>query len=216
MLKYIFDKQRIIIDPLTIQIRSMKDIWENDTSKSKDTAFKFLTYIHLVSQIDEQAPYHTSAFDEVRPLVKKDIFGDYEFEFEESVNDMLEDAIDEYQKAFEPIEKRALRVFTMKIDQIRLTIEGTEPKIKESNIRGVISFASNFPLLDKMMQGIGPLMDTRDEMEARMRKEKSQDSKVRGDKKLSLIEERLKKAKQVNNIGDEVEQEMDVDNINSY
>jgi hypothetical protein len=216
MLKFIFDKQRVVVDPLTIQIAGLKAIWDNDTSKTKNEATKFLTYIHLVSQLDESAPYYTSSYNEVRPLAKKDIFGDYEFEFQEDVEEMLEEVIEEYQKAFEPVEKRSLRIFTMKIDQIRETIEATTPTIKESTRMGTVSFASNFPLLDKMMQGLGPLMDTKDEMQARLRKEKSEDATVRGNKKLSMIEQRLKKVKEANAIGNDVEGEIDPDTINSY
>jgi hypothetical protein len=203
MLKFNQDSRRVSIDAKTIQIQNLKIIWDQDTTKLKEKATKLLTYVHLVSQLDDEAPYYNSSFSEVRPLVKRDVFGDYEYnlpdggeEVDEDFEDFMEEAIAQYQKAYETVEQRSYRAIVKKIDQTRELIDETDPELKQSTVRGAVTYASNFPLLNKMIQELIPLQDTADELKARIKKESTDEGTIRAGKKLSIIEERLKKAKQ--------------------
>jgi hypothetical protein len=144
MLKFDMVNRKVAIDPKSLLIEALRNIWENDKSKSKETATKQLSYVHLVSQIDETAPYFSASHDEVEALVKRDIFGNYEHAFSAEDQEIIDDAIDQYRKAYESEAHRVVRIFTMKIDQIRSLIENTAPVITPSVSRGVVSYASNF------------------------------------------------------------------------
>lgn len=206
MLKFNHDTRRVTVDPKTVIIQNLGIIWDNDSSKGKEKSTKLLTYIHLVSQIDEEAPYYTSAYNEVGPLAKRDLYGNYEHDFTkeygDDFDDFLEESIAQYQQAYETVDHRSYRSIIRKIDQTRELIDSTDPQLKESIVRGAVTYASNFAILNKMIQELGPLQDAADEMRARMKKAKAKEEGVmRAGKKRSIMEERLRKAKEKNEAG---------------
>lgn len=224
MLKFDFVKRKVVIDPKTIVLDKLTQLWEADETDTKSDATKFLTYIHLVAQIDPPAPYYSSAFDEVKFLVKKDIWKDMELNLDEEyeragLEEFLDEAVEDYRKAYEPIEHRAFRIFNQKIDQIRDTIDNTTPYIAERTIRGQVQMVSNYPMLEKMALGLGKMMDIREEMKARMQKEVSEEGKIRGGRTaLSLQEQKLKDLKEKQRReaeGNKVESEADGDGSES-
>lgn len=196
MMEFDMIKRRVRIKAKSITIDALSRIWEADKSEEKDEATKYLTYVHLVSQIDPEAPYYRAAFDEVRILAKRDIWKNYDHEFEQGEEDILEEAIDQYRNAYESVGNRTVRIFDIKIDQIRNVIESTEPVITPSTVRGVTTYASNFPILNKMMQELTNLMDTKEALEARVNKQTSEGGTVRAGRTLSLVEKKLKEKKE--------------------
>lgn len=195
MLEFKFESKRVIVDAKTMMIAGISTIWEDDDTKTKETASKLLTYVHLVSQLDAKAPYFQSSFDEVRMLVKKDLFGDMDFAFPEDLDLLLENTIEEYQKAYEPPEYRMRRMFIKKIDQTRNIIEDTDPEIVKSVSRGQTTFSSNFSILQKMMGELDSMFEDKEKLEARIKKQASAEMMIRGEKKISLLEQRLNKSK---------------------
>lgn len=189
MLKYNIRNRRVELDPLTITLRGMKRIWEEDTSVGKESAFTILTYIHLVAQIDKDAPYYASNPKEVRDLVKYELFGDVETQF--SNESELESIIAEYQGAFEEPELRAVRVINNKIDELQMIIEATQVKIVEQNTRNGTTFASNFDIINKMIQNLDKIRLAKEALLASLEKQKQSGARIRGDRQLSWIERQL-------------------------
>lgn len=198
MMEFDMVNRKVRIKAKSIIIDALNRIWEADKTEEKEEATKYLTYVHLVSQIDPEAPYYRSAFDEVRILAKRDIWKNYDHTFEEGEEEILEEAIDQYRNAYESVGNRTVRIFDSKIDQIRNVIDDTMPVITPSTVRGVTTYASNFPILNKMMQELTNLMDTKEALEARVNKKVSEDGTVRAGRSLSLVEKKLKEKKEAN------------------
>jgi len=191
MLKYVIKEKRVQIDPLSITIEPLAELWEQDLSSDKHTATKVLTYIHLVSQIDKDAPYFSSAPGEVRLLVRQDQFGSYDHSFGDK-EDFVEKCVTMYQKAFEEPEFRAVRVLNAKIDETQELIDTTKVKITTTTIKGSVAYTSNFSILKDMMLNLVKISKTKEELMASIEKQKSAGVVVRGGKHLSFLEKELK------------------------
>lgn len=193
MLKFSLERGRVFIDPLSIQVRGLNQIYERDTSLGKETATKALTYIHLVAQIDPDAPYFNAPFNEVRPLVKKDLYDDYEIEFDDE--EFVEDCIADYQKAYEESGARAARVVAKKIDEIIDEMDNKKIEVVRSSNRGTVTFASNFAIFQKMADSLNDMMLQQKKLEEMLKKENKADIKTRGAKRLSRQEQKLRELK---------------------
>lgn len=196
MLKFIRDRHQVAVDPVSLTLEPLMKIWIADETPNKEIASRILTYIHLTSQIDKEAPYNNAAPDEVSRLVKHELWDDYEKkiadilpEAEEITDEFIENAVLHYQGAYETVEEASVRSYDKKIYEIRKIIDETEIKIKESVSRGSIVYTSNFPLLNKMMQDVIKIVKARDELKALILKQSTRES-IKGDKKLSFNDKR--------------------------
>lgn len=198
MLRFSRETHRIKVDPLSLTLAPLLDIWKADRDPEKIDATKILTYIHLASQIDQSAPYSRADPEEVGALVKKDLWGSYDYTI--SLDDITEDQVNEaiiyYQSAFEGPEEASVRAFDKKIYEIRKLVEETKILIKETTSRGITSFTSNFPIINKMMQDITKITKARDELKASIIKQTTRDT-LKGKQKLSFADNRRKKIKEI-------------------
>ena len=165
-------------------LASMRKIYEEDESTNKEDSTKYFTYIHLVSQIDPEAPYFRTPMRDTIRGAKKDCFGDadYMFEDEEAVEAMVK----EYQEAHSTPEWRIIKSFDLKINQLKDLLDDTEPEITQNE--KTKAFASNIPIITKTMQDIEIVIITRDKLIAIAKKEQSAGGKVRADATPSLLE----------------------------
>lgn len=192
MMKWINNRGTIQVDAKTLFIEPLLRIYKDDKSSLKETANRYLAYIHLVSQVDFEAPYFKADYHDIRALVKKQLFADPDLEFPEEINNFLEATILEYQRAYEEAGARAARVFKKKIDNVIRKIDETDVQVTESVGRGGnVTYVSNFPILSKMMNEVGPLLDIQDNLELRVKKMNDKDVKVRGNKRQSILTKKL-------------------------
>lgn len=190
MLKFTMSNHRVTVDPGSLTLECLRLIWMGDKSKLKEDATKLLTYIHIVSQIDEEAPFAKVDPTEVSPLAKKEIFGVYEYEFDAPFDEeYMEEAVTSYQLAFELPEEAAVRSFNKKIYEIKKTIDDTEIKIEETLVRGTKTYVTNFNIINKMMQDLSKITKARDELKAAIVRGGARGD-IKGQRKLSLLEKR--------------------------
>lgn len=190
MMKFLRDKQRVAIDPLSLTLAPLMEIWRSDPSEDKADAIKLLTYIHLVSQIDQSAPYSKANPEEIEGLVKKEIWKAHDYELPAPYTDeVVEDIIFHYQIAYESADDASVRALDKKIYEIKKIIEETKVEIRESVSRGAVTFVSNYPLISKMMQEVVKITKTRDELKALIIKQTSRDN-MKGQKKLGFLDKR--------------------------
>lgn len=188
MMKWIQSGGKVQVDARTLMLEKLLRIYNDDKSTTKDQANRYLGYIHLVSQIDESAPYFRADSSEVRSLAKRQFFGSAEFEFGQLLNEFIESAIADYQYAYEEADARAERVFRKKIDQLISEIDATKPEIvKTSGIKGQVIFVSNTDLINKAMLSLPKLLDIGDELKAKVKKLNKNDVQVRGGKRESVL-----------------------------
>lgn len=188
MMQWIASSGKVMVDAKTLMLEPLLRIYNDDPSPTKDQANRYLAYIHLVSQIDPEAPYFRSSHLEVRALAKRQLFRDENFDFGVALNEFLEATILEYQKAFEDADARAERIFDKKIDQIIAEIDLKQPEIvRTSGIKGQVIFVSNVDLINKAMKSLPELLKIRDELRAKIKKLNKDGAVIRGGKKESVL-----------------------------
>lgn len=191
MMKWINSKGRVLVDAQTLMLTDLRRIYNQDTSELKETANLYLAYVHLVSQIDELAPYFKSDYKEVRLLTKKQLFGSKDFMFAEELDAFLDNVVEQYQEAYEETDARAERIFKKKVDDLLSKIDSTNLEIKENTGRNGTTFTSNFQILKSMMGEVMPLIDAKNLLEERVKKMNKKSVKIRGDKRESVLNKRL-------------------------
>jgi hypothetical protein len=191
MMTWIQSKGRITVDPKSLFIAPLLKIWNDDETPTKDQANALLAYIHLVSQLDPEAPYFTASALEIRALVKKQLFGDPDFVFDEPLNDLLEYAIIEYQRAYEDASHRAVRIYRQKIDEIITEIGQKKPQIVQTQgIKGQIIFVSNVDFINKAMKELPNLIAVMEGLEEKVKRMSKNDIQIRGGKRQSILTKR--------------------------
>lgn len=163
----------------------MKKIYEEDKSPNKEESTKHFTYVHLVAQIDPDAPYYRTPLRDTVRSAKKEVYGDpdYLFEDEEKVDELVR----EYQKAHSTPEWRIIKSFDTKIDQFKDLLDITAPEIDKNPKTN--AFQSNGKIIADMMKDIESLISTRDRLIAIAKKEASSGGKVRADATPGLLEQ---------------------------
>lgn len=211
MMKWVQNKGKVEVDPRSLLLECLLRIYNDDKSMLKEQANRYLAYIHIVSQIDDAAPYFKSDYTEVRSLAKKQLFGDYNFEFPENLNNFLDFCVQEYQTAYEHLDARASRVFRKKIDELIKEVDSKPVEVVRSSNRGMVTFVSNFPIISKMMVDSIKLLDVAEELEARVKKQSEKGVKVRANRRQSILTKRLQQSQlnepESTNGGDEAPEE---------
>jgi hypothetical protein len=184
------EKRRVTVDPLSLSLSCLKDVWISDPSTIKEEAIKLLTYIHLTSQIDHTAPFSKADYKEVGALVKKEIYGDYSHKFTTPfTEEQVEQFVTKYQMAYETPEEATVRAFDNKIHEIRKLVETTPIEIEKIVGKSGVTFISNFSILNSMMKDITKITQARDDMRAMVIKQTSRDS-GKSNRKKSFLEQR--------------------------
>jgi hypothetical protein len=184
MLKFNLSKYRVEVDPTSLLLSRLREVWESDKTKTKEMATRLLSYVHLASQIDPDAPFAATPPTEVKQLVIANLWRGEEMP---SVRDLswLDPTISDYRESYETPDRRAVRRFNAKIDQLSKLVEDTTPEIKPV----ASGFKSNTSILTSLMKEIVPLMDARDALAQRIAKQAGRGANLMGSKKESLLEQ---------------------------
>lgn len=181
---------RIRVKPQTLMLAKLRDVYEADDSPNKELATDVLTYLHIAAQVDENAPFFGAREDEIRELAKMNVWHGRDCPFDLA---MVEPALEEYKKSKEVGEMRILKIFNRKIDQIQDRIDKVEPQIIEKLGKEgqTIGFATNMGMITKVMAELNPLLDEKDKLVQRMKKQSEAEKTFRAGKKQNLLERRL-------------------------
>lgn len=187
MLKYNLVSRRVVIDPVSLLLRELKDIWDADESAMKEEATEQLTFVHLVSQLDADAPFSDSSPSEVVELVARNIWheGNPRKRPARSAITMLLAIVDSYRKAYETPERRVLRRYNAKIDEISELVDSTSPRISQTRSN---AYTSNLGIITKALAELDNLLDLKDKMASRIARQQGKDFETVGDKKPSILE----------------------------
>lgn len=189
MLKFDLSSHRIVVDPKSLMISELREVYENDSDPLKRNAINILSYIHLASQIDPAAPYFSAREDEVETLAAIDIFG-RDYAERGVVLDSFLNLTQAYQKAFEKPENRIVKSFNHKLDQLQDMLEKVRPEIEKSiNLKtGTFTYVSNTRSIMQVMKDLDEVMDAKEQLEERIKDKRLKDVKIRGGKKESYLE----------------------------
>lgn len=182
------------VDAQSLMLECLRTIWQEDEGEGKWKATRILTFIHIASQVDPDAPYFSAKYDEVRELAARDTWGET-YQVHMQLTD-FDQEIEEYLSAYDNVEKRAKRMADKKIDELNDMIIKTLPTIEKSvNLNtGAFTFQNNTKALSGAVKDVGILREERDKMIEVLRNTASRQTTIRGEKKLSYMErERIKK-----------------------
>lgn len=173
-----------MLDALSMSLKSVQKVYKD---YDPDVAIRVLTYIHIVSRLDPSAPFFSADVKEIHELARRQMFSEAE------TVEMNWESIDtlsiKYEKAFETPDVRVVKIFNDKIDQIKNMIKDTEPVIVEyATSSGSKGFSSNVPIITKAMQDLDNLLDAKEKLEARVRKQSVKAGKIMGGKSPSRLE----------------------------
>jgi hypothetical protein len=180
----------ILVKPTDLLLASFMEAYAQDKSENKEEANKLFCYIHLRSQVDPEAPFFRAQFNEIDAISRQQVYKDPEYNWSDSIYTELQarQMVTEYMESLSTPADRALLSYDKKIDQFNILLDETDPILTENEVKGKTTFVSNTPLLSKMMMDMEKLMDARDNLVLKMKKQ-AEKGRVRGDATPSLLED---------------------------
>ena len=173
-IKLNFKDDKLIIDVNFVQLSEFMDIKKHyDKDKTKlDRLFLYMYYMlsldeendfrDLDSRVKgEQAVYRIwKKREAIPPFTKKE-------------KELYEKAADTYVMFSSTEEERMVNEIDRKIEQIRKTVKSTEPKIIEviNEKTGEIKFATNMEILNKAINSIPTIIETKEKLISSMKKQ---------------------------------------------
>ena len=183
--------KRIIVDKHTLMIGVLKAIYQK---LPENISIPALTYIYVASQIHVDAPFFNARNDEVDDLAWRNSLYALPDKDKEELNryrDKFKSAIEPYKEAFSTPEVRMLSSFNSQIDKLKDLLDTTTPEIARSvhPTSAIVTFAHNTDAIGKVMTSLGSLMDTKEKIEAKLRKKEG--GRVRAGKIPSRLEKKV-------------------------
>lgn len=188
-MKFSREHNRVIVDAHGLMIAEIREVWNSDRARNREKATAIISYVHLAAQIDSEAPFFNAKDDEVKALASQNIWRNNPPRALENYDITIE----AYQKAYETADVRIVKSFTRKIDQMKTLMDDTAPKIEENihPVSGATTFASNTKIITDIMGSIDVLMNEREKLEQRIKRQAQQGITTLGAKKPSRLEQRL-------------------------
>jgi len=118
-------KSEVVISPHVLAIPAIKKLWDRDKTKSKDRAYKEISYI--VFMYDFHSPYKDVSVSERDKRVKKDVFKTDDW----VPDNYVKEAIEIYRFLQETPLTRLLEVNLNNIDKLTEYLEGIDFKGKD-------------------------------------------------------------------------------------
>ena len=115
-------KNEIVLSPYALAVPVFKKIWDRDKSKTKDKAYKELTYVVFIC--DFYSPYRDIPEFERYLTVTVDVFKDKEWE----PDSLVEEAIDKYKKLQETPNMRLLKATKSTLEKMAEYFENIDFK----------------------------------------------------------------------------------------
>lgn len=194
MLKLNLTNHRITIDPLSLTIEPLRKVYEEDEDPLKRRSTDILSYVHLVSRIDMEAPFFSARADQVEELSAINIWGK-NYKHAHPDLSVFRYLIEAYLEAFDRPEVRIVVAYNDKIDQLQDMVEETVPAIEKSSNKtsGTFTYVSNTTQLMKVMKEIRVIINEKNELEEMIRQGAEKDTKRWGGRSESFLEKKKKR-----------------------
>lgn len=163
---------QVIVDPDALAIPVFLEIWERDTSKTKERAWRELAYIYYT--IDFQSGYQGPSLDERIKNVSRDFMKDEKW----TPDKMVKDAMDWYeQNQYDALPSLRLLegslIAANKMDKFFRTFDMNE---RMENMKPVFSSKE----ISSSLKDIGGIIASIEKLKDTVKKEMSTSTKVRG------------------------------------
>ena len=147
----IFDIEdnNVKVSPEILTIKAFKDVWDLDTSKNKENAYRDFTYIYHMC--DFNSPYSLYPSTERDSSVKTEVLGDSKYKVKKEVTE----AVIQYKKCIESPLTRLLDASKKRIDDIVYYFNNndvediSEAKISADILKNIGATAASFKNLEE-------------------------------------------------------------------
>lgn len=161
---------RVIIDPDTLPIPEFKTLWDRDTSKIKEQAYKELAYIYFMT--DFKSPYNSYPEDEREERIKQDFIKDSKWKPDQDIKL----AIDRYTEFQESPSMRLLKASKNACKKLEGYFNTVD--LDEKDTKGqLVNKATD---LSRSLKEIGQIVESLNKVEEQVKKEISTSEKIRG------------------------------------
>lgn len=168
----------LIISPEGLAIPAFKSIWDADKSKSKGKATDEIRYVAFLCDT-LKSPYKDFPEYEKEKIIKKDIFGDENWE----PSELVKTACNTYREANETAIIRLLRASRSAVDKLAVYLEGVDFDKLDSNGKPYSARDVVFNL-----GNIGNLVKSLSTLEEAAKREQMESSKVQGGTEIGYFE----------------------------
>mgnify|MGYP007100054278 CR=1 FL=1 len=171
---------QVIVQPDKLALPFFKVIWDNDKSKSKDLAFKELSYIFYM--VDYKSPYLVYPEEQRTEELIRDIIKDNKWKPSKEVKE----AIVKYKDLTKTVSSELLEsvkslLYRLKgyFDTIEFDEKATDPEFEMKKAEAA----------QKGIANVAKSIESLAQLEERVRKEVTTSTKRRGDQQTALFEE---------------------------
>jgi len=190
MLKFSVYNQKVCIDPSIVLLEEFSNIIDyGKKKKDEDLGNRMLIYVFFCCDLTESNFMRDLDYRQKPQQAMMRAFAGKKTKFTQAEQDLIDAAIDAYNFFNETSAERAVLAIDKKIEEARTTLETTDIEIIRNinETSGVVTFASNEPILSKLAENIGKLMTLKiSVMNAAKKMENT--GRVRGGKGSSLLE----------------------------
>ena len=174
-IKLNFVDDRVIIDVEFLLLEEFVDIRTHYGPKKKPAMDKMFMYMYFMFSLDEQNVFRDLAGDMKQEQAVYRVWKERSKEppFIKKEKELFDAAADAFVLHSSTEEERAVEELNRKMEQIRLTIKNTEPKIMEqiNPNTGVTSFVTNIDIINKAIKELPTILEVKEKLIASMKRQ---------------------------------------------
>lgn len=175
---FAFKDGKVAIEPLNLTIPEFKEIYDRDSSKDKTIAYIELCYVYHMS--DFKSPYNNYDDKDKDHKIRYDYIKDPKWQ----PDILITTAIAKYKEINETPSLKLLKDCKIAIEKVRHYLSNVD--MEELDSRG--NKVNKITDLTKAMSDIPKIVEALDKTEERVKKEELNNTKVRGNKRISDFE----------------------------
>jgi hypothetical protein len=175
---FAFKDGKVAIEPLNLTIPEFKEIYDRDTSKDKIIAYIELCYVYHMS--DFKSPYNNYDDKDKDHKIRYDYIKDPKW----NPDNLILNAISKYKEINETPSLKLLKDCRKAIEKVRTYVSTVD--MDEVDSKG--NKANKITDLSKVISDVGKMVESLDKIEERVKKEELNNTKVRGNKRISDFE----------------------------
>lgn len=169
----IFDivEGKIVPNARSLAIPEFKKLWDRDKTKSKDNAYKDLSYVVFFCDMSLDNPYRNYAEDDREKVLKRDFFGN-----QDKIDKQIQEAIDKYKEMQETVSVRLLRSAKKAAEKLSQYFDNVDFNELDKYGKPIYSARD----VSSNLKEIGNIVKSLSTLEDQVRKEQMTSSKIRG------------------------------------
>jgi hypothetical protein len=170
----------VVIDPSRLIIPEFKKLWQRDKSKDKRNVTKEIAYITFLFDLSSDNPYRGYTEYERESVLKKDIFGDLNWEPDEDVDE----AIKRFKKLMETTNTRVLLGAKKAAEELAKWFEQIDFSLTDAYGKPVFSARE----LSSNLKEVGNIVKSLGQLEEMVRQEQLEKTTTRGGMDIGMYE----------------------------